>query len=181
MIWTHLKIWVKLDHLPRDRGENKECLSCHHQESLPPKNQNQNNSAIFEALQMLLRYATKIHQWERQVSSQLISKPVKQVGEKSRSTFARVLKKKRKDMKHAFEHTFYRYINNYNTFYHTFWKNQEGKCLYIQRRWTGPDHSGASAMLQPQRLKDHVLMYNNRIVVQMGSVTSYVYMVLRDP
>ena len=28
---THLKnMLVKLDHLPRDRGENQKCLSCHH-------------------------------------------------------------------------------------------------------------------------------------------------------
>lgn len=47
--------------------------------------------------------------WERQGSSQLISKPVKQVGEKSRSTFARVLKKNEKMWNGASWHIFYRY------------------------------------------------------------------------
>ncbi len=32
VVSTHLKILVKLDNFPRDRGENKKCLSCHHLE-----------------------------------------------------------------------------------------------------------------------------------------------------
>ena len=125
---------------------------------------------------MLLRYATIASWFPRQLPSQLISKPVKQAVEKSRSTLHRYKIEKNEEMWNMFSHILSTDIKKYNTFYHTFRKNPEGKCLYIQRRWTRPDHSGASAMLQPQRLKDHVLMYTSRSIVQMGSVTSYAWL-----